>query len=1095
MIYTFYSYKGGVGRSMALANVAEYLYRKGLKVVIIDWDLEAPGLESFFYDPKEKEGEEQLSQIRSQLGLIDLLLTYKRHYLTIDFTRPPESTEKPGPSTETSTTEPGSPETSTAETGTAPTVTLTPAAPPPPLSTAEEVRILEQQLPPIKSHMHAIHEPGSLKDKPNACLWLIPAGWREGARFSGYSQAVQSFDWADLYINYKAKVYFEWLRKQLEDVADVILIDSRTGVTEMGGVCTRQLADVVVSFTVLNNQNIEGVAKMMKSFKRKDADLQEARNNRPIETMVVPTRIEASDLRIRAGLFKDLEKQVGEVPFAFREAGVQSYRDLAIPYVSTYAYFEKLAIGGDDDAFELEKAYTNLTTHLVLFAEKDSPIRASFSKELDRKFDISYSRVPQMAPTLPDGFVGRDDVLDSLERLLLTPERGRAGVNVALCGPAGSGKSAVATAFARKDEVAAAFDGGILWATLGVNPDILQQLSAIHFALTGVTQSFSNVDEVCKVIADRLTDKRCLVVVDDVWGLDDLKPFLKLGNFCSYLITTRDPMLPVAVNASPITISGLTPDEALTFFHAQVKSTDQYQPALLEVTRRSGGLPLTLKLMAAALRLRIEGVEDDPERALEYVSQRLNEKGIIAFDREDATERNQSVARSIADSLNLLNEKERERYIRVALLLDNTQLSFEEVSRLWGGDKLETEEERRQHALETEESLQRLHALSLLEYNAKEKSVRLNTHLRAYILSQLPANVGLDIKAERAFAGLSRDEQTLAQRLFTRLVRVAPPDGADTRARVNVKYLGESAQKLVRVLTDAGILVEELDKLTGEQKLQLADESVIQNWGRLRKWIDEDREFLLWRQQIKPSVSAWDRGNRDAYLRGEDLAPALRWQSQRAADLTQSENAYIESSLRSNRRQRVGMIVTLLIVAAVFVLSLLWLWSRQRAAQIDESVNRDVYPPITNTNAVPLVSQTNTGAVDSGNANSSNTNAVASNTNAAPAARPQVFLQFNDQNDRKVVSLIQQDLNSVPFNTPPPEYIGGKYAPEVRYFYPEDIDNARNVKTVVEGSLIKAGYSNVNFLVSYERRSPKAIRGQIEVWIPSLAPGGANVKD
>ncbi|HYE71696.1 MAG TPA: P-loop NTPase, partial [Blastocatellia bacterium] len=46
MIYTFYSYKGGVGRSMALANVAEWLYRQGLRVVIIDWDLEAPGLES-----------------------------------------------------------------------------------------------------------------------------------------------------------------------------------------------------------------------------------------------------------------------------------------------------------------------------------------------------------------------------------------------------------------------------------------------------------------------------------------------------------------------------------------------------------------------------------------------------------------------------------------------------------------------------------------------------------------------------------------------------------------------------------------------------------------------------------------------------------------------------------------------------------------------------------------------------------------------------------------------------------------------------------------------------------------------------------------
>ena len=51
MIYTFYSFKGGVGRSMALANVAEWFYLQGLRVVMVDWDLEAPGLETFFFDP------------------------------------------------------------------------------------------------------------------------------------------------------------------------------------------------------------------------------------------------------------------------------------------------------------------------------------------------------------------------------------------------------------------------------------------------------------------------------------------------------------------------------------------------------------------------------------------------------------------------------------------------------------------------------------------------------------------------------------------------------------------------------------------------------------------------------------------------------------------------------------------------------------------------------------------------------------------------------------------------------------------------------------------------------------------------------------
>ncbi|MEA3211857.1 MAG: hypothetical protein QOE70_4914 [Chthoniobacter sp.] len=47
-IITFYSYKGGVGRSMALANIAVLLARLGKRVLVVDWDLEAPGLDRYF---------------------------------------------------------------------------------------------------------------------------------------------------------------------------------------------------------------------------------------------------------------------------------------------------------------------------------------------------------------------------------------------------------------------------------------------------------------------------------------------------------------------------------------------------------------------------------------------------------------------------------------------------------------------------------------------------------------------------------------------------------------------------------------------------------------------------------------------------------------------------------------------------------------------------------------------------------------------------------------------------------------------------------------------------------------------------------------
>ncbi|MGA8574345.1 MAG: hypothetical protein WB609_01500 [Candidatus Cybelea sp.] len=47
-VISFYSYKGGVGRSFALANVAATLARWRFRVLCIDWDIEAPGLSHYF---------------------------------------------------------------------------------------------------------------------------------------------------------------------------------------------------------------------------------------------------------------------------------------------------------------------------------------------------------------------------------------------------------------------------------------------------------------------------------------------------------------------------------------------------------------------------------------------------------------------------------------------------------------------------------------------------------------------------------------------------------------------------------------------------------------------------------------------------------------------------------------------------------------------------------------------------------------------------------------------------------------------------------------------------------------------------------------
>ena len=58
-VVTFYSYKGGTGRTMALSNIAVLLARQQnatTPVLMIDWDLEAPGLHHYFELHEERPG-------------------------------------------------------------------------------------------------------------------------------------------------------------------------------------------------------------------------------------------------------------------------------------------------------------------------------------------------------------------------------------------------------------------------------------------------------------------------------------------------------------------------------------------------------------------------------------------------------------------------------------------------------------------------------------------------------------------------------------------------------------------------------------------------------------------------------------------------------------------------------------------------------------------------------------------------------------------------------------------------------------------------------------------------------------------------------
>ena len=380
MIYTFYSFKGGVGRSMALANIAECFYLKGLRVVMLDWDLEAPGLESYFFErpttPATSPALQGIDLVQSRLGLIDLLTEYKRSFPVL----------APAPVAPIGEWGPKSFRERIAE-----ELNATLQQP------ADFWAHLDEHLS-LSTYLFPIHSPQpNAAAGPTAGLWLLPAGWRHKERFEAYAEAVQAFDWEDFYISFRGKEFFDWMRARLLQQADVVLVDSRTGVTEMGGVCTRQLADVVVSFCAPNGQNLEGVAKMVKSFKR-PATL-EARDHRPLQTVVVPTRVDPQEVQKLKEFLKRFDDTVEEsthAPDIFLEVGSR-YFDLSVPYRTIYSYEERRVIGEGitdlDPTRGLEIAYRKIADHLALLAPEGSVIRQRFATELQQQFPALLPKV------------------------------------------------------------------------------------------------------------------------------------------------------------------------------------------------------------------------------------------------------------------------------------------------------------------------------------------------------------------------------------------------------------------------------------------------------------------------------------------------------------------------------------------------------------------------------------------------------------------------------------------------------------------------------------------------------------------------------
>lgn len=159
-------------------------------------------------------------------------------------------------------------------------------------------------------------------------------------------------------------------------------------------------------------------------------------------------------------------------------------------------------------------------------------------------------------------------------------------------------------------------------------------------------------------------------------------------------------------------------------------------------------------------------------------------------------------------------------------------------------------------------------------------------------------------RADAHLHRLSPEQQEVAARIFTRLVRVAAghEEGADTRQPVRLSDLGASAQAIVQSFIAARLLVVTYNKMNNEEAVEVAHETLIRHWRHLREWVNQDREFLLWRQALNVRITEWERTKRDvgSLLHGASLDEARHLIKQREKDLNDAERRFIEESARVN---------------------------------------------------------------------------------------------------------------------------------------------------------------------------------------------------
>jgi WD40 repeat protein len=157
--------------------------------------------------------------------------------------------------------------------------------------------------------------------------------------------------------------------------------------------------------------------------------------------------------------------------------------------------------------------------------------------------------------------------------------------------------------------------------------------------------------------------------------------------------------------------------------------------------------------------------------------------------------------------------------------------------------------------------------------------------------------------ADSAYNKLNFEEKERAQRIFIQLVH--PGSGTEDTRRVATRAeVGEENWDLVTCLADARLVVTGRDEKTGLDTVEVVHEALIRSWGQLHQWMQQDRDFRHWQEQLRAAMRTWDSSfDEGALLRGKPLADAEYWERQRFLELSGVERSFIGLSVELRERE------------------------------------------------------------------------------------------------------------------------------------------------------------------------------------------------